>query len=117
MIKFHNTMGTVSMTNDYFAGLVNTAAQSCYGVVAITASSPADSIKSLVLGDDFPEKGVRVTSENGRLVIELHIKVSYGLNISAIVKSIPHKVKYVVENATGLPVARIDVAVDDILTD
>ena len=65
MIKFHNTMGTVSMTNDYFAGLVNTAAQSCYGVVAITASSPADSIKSLVLGDDFPEKGVRVTSENG----------------------------------------------------
>ena len=58
-----------------------------------------------------------LTTQDGRLVISLHIKVAYGLNIAAIVKSITHKVKYVVENATGLSVARIDVAVDDILTE
>lgn len=117
MIKFHNTMGTVCMTNDYFAGLVNAAAQGCYGVAAMASSSAADSFKSLVLGANFPEKGVRVTSEGGKLVIELHIKVAYGLNITAIVKSISHKVKYMVEDATGLPVARIDVSVDDIITE
>lgn len=116
MIKFHNPYGTVSMTNDYFACLVNAAAQSCYGVAAMAPSSTAESIKSKVLGAG-PEKGVRVTTQDGRLVISLHIKVAYGLNIAAIVKSITHKVKYVVENATGLSVARIDVAVDDILTE
>jgi uncharacterized alkaline shock family protein YloU len=48
-------------------------------------------------------------------VIELHIKVTYGLNIAAIVRSITHKVKYAVEDATTLKVERIDVYVDDIV--
>ena len=105
------------MTNDYFAGLVNAAAQSCYGVAAMAPSGTADNLKSLVLGSRFSEKGVRVTSENGKLIIELHIMVSYGLNIAAIVKSISNKVRYIVESSTGLSVARIDIAVDDIITD
>ena len=46
---------------------------------------------------------------------ELHIKMTYGVNIAAIVRSITHKVKYAVEDATGLQVRRIDVCVDDIV--
>ena len=65
----------------------------------------------------LPEKGVRVTQEDGRLVIELHIAVSYGLNISTITQSITHRVKDEVELATGLKVARIDVYVDDVIAD
>ena len=57
------------------------------------------------------------TQEGGRLVIALHIKVGYGLNISTITQSITHRVKDEVEHATGLKVARIDVYVDDILAD
>ncbi len=56
---------------------------------------------------DYPEKGVRVTQQNGRLVIELHIAVSYGLNISTAARSISHRVKDEVEQATGLKVARV----------
>ena len=68
-----------------------------------------------MLGTNYPDKGVRVTEEDGKLVIELHIKVTYGLNIAAIVRSITHKVKYAVEDATTLKVERIDVYVDDIV--
>ena len=50
-----------------------------------------------------------------RLVITLHIKVGYGLNIASITQSITHRVKDEVEHATGLKVARIDVFVDDII--
>ena len=75
----------------------------------------ADSVKALVLGSDFPDKGVRVTEDDGQLVIELHIKMTYGVNIAAIVRSITHKVKYAVEDATSLRVRRIDVCVDDIV--
>ena len=71
--------------------------------------------KTIVLGTNYPDKGVRVTEEDGKLVIELHIKVTYGLNIAAIVRSITHKVKYAVEDATTLKVERIDVYVDDIV--
>lgn len=117
MVKFYNTYGKISITNDYFAGLVGTAAQSCYGVAAMADGGTTDSIKSFVFGANHLDKGVRVIEENGRLIIELHIKVMYGLNISAIVKSITHKVKYAVEEATGLKVQRIDVAVDDIVSE
>ena len=58
---------------------------------------------------------VRVTQQNGRLVIELHIAVSYGLNISTAARSISHRVKDEVEQATGLKVARVVVSVDDVI--
>ena len=70
---------------------------------------------SMVYGSDYPEKGVRVTQQNGRLVIELHIAVSYGLNISTAARSISHRVKDEVEQATGLKVARVVVSVDDVI--
>ena len=62
-------------------------------------------------------KGVTVTREAGKLVIALHIKVGFGLNISTITQSITHRVKDEVELATGLKVARIDVYVDDVIAD
>lgn len=114
MISFYNTLGKVSMTQGYFAELVAAAAQSGYGVAGMATGSTGDEVKSL-LQKDFPEKGVQVTQEDGKLVIELHIKVTYGLNIAAAVKSITHKVRYIVEDSTGLTVKRIRVSVDDVV--
>ena len=116
MITLQNPLGTISMNADYFAELVSLAARSCYGVAGMATGGAHDDFKSLFFGSDFPEKGVRVTQSDGKLTIELHIKVTYGLNISAIVKSITHKVKYVVEDATGLQVKKINVSVDDIVS-
>ena len=53
----------------------------------------------------------------GKLEIEIHIKVIYGLNISAIVKAISHKVRYAVESATGLTVAHMSVSVDEMMAE
>ena len=119
MIKFYNPLGKVCMTSDYFAGLVGAAAQSCYGVCGMATGGTSDSLKTIVLGTNyrgtFTAKGLKTACEDGKLVIELHIKVTYGLNIAAIVRSITHKVKYAVEDATTLKVERIDVYVDDIV--
>lgn len=114
MVSFMNTYGKVSMTSGYFAELVSAAVKSGYGVAGMSTRGAGDNIKSLVQ-KDFPEKGVRVTEEDGGLDIELHIIVTYGLNIAAAVKSITHKVKYVVEDSTGLTVRRIRVKVDDVI--
>ncbi len=116
MISIQNTLGKITMTSVFFAELVSTAAQSGYGIAGMTDSGTADSIKSILM-PDFPEKGVRVVENGGALDIELHIKVMYGLNIAAAVKSITHNVKYVVEEATGLHVGHIDVLVDDIVSE
>ena len=51
-------------------------------------------------------------SEGKQLIVDLHIAVIYGMNISAIAKSIVNKVRYTVEEATGLDVKRVNVFVD-----
>ena len=52
--------------------------------------------------------------EGERLVVDIHIEVVFGMNIAAIAKSIVNKVRYTVEEATGLPVKKVNVFVDGI---
>ena len=115
MITSRFPLGNVSFTDGYFSTLVGEATKQCYGVAAMDPRNMTDAVKSMVYGSDYPEKGVRVTQQNGRLVIELHIAVSYGLNISTAARSISHRVKDEVEQATGLKVARVVVSVDDVI--
>lgn len=114
MVSFYNTYGRVSFTGGYFASLVSYAVQSGFGVAGMATRGPSDDLRSIVQ-KDFPQKGVHVTEEDGQLVIDLHIKVTYGLNIAEAVRSITHRVRYSVEEATGLKVKTIRVKVDDVV--
>ena len=114
MINLENHLGTISISDNYFANLVGNAASSCFGVVSMSDLSLTGGIISRVRKDEPINRGVRIRTVDGRLVIDMHIIVSYGVNISAIVKSIIHKVRYTVEEATGLDVAKVNVYVDKI---
>ncbi len=117
MITKVNPYGHISLTNDYFSGLVAEAAKHCYGIAAMGENPAANTVRQTLRNGSLPEKGVSVSQQDGRLVIALHIKVGYGLNIASITQSITHRVQDEVERATGLKVARIDVFVDDIISD
>ena len=115
MIKIENPNGYIEITNNYFANLVGRAAQSCFGVTGMVNSNPYQSIKSVIKNKgskDNLDQGVVVKSANDKLTIELHISVSYGVNINAIVESIVNKVRYTVEEATDLQVSKVNVYVD-----
>ena len=107
MIGFETSLGTIEISQEYFANLIGHAASECYGVAGML-SSPYQTVRSRVLRRENPDKGVRVRSEDGKLLVDIHIAVTYGVNISAIV----HKVRYTVEEATGFPVAKVNVFVD-----
>lgn len=111
MIRIENPNGYIEVSNEYFSNLIGDAASSCYGVAGMSASSPAQGLFSAI-GRDTPDRGVKVRSVGNELAIDLHIVVTYGVNITAIVKSIIKKVKYTVEEATGLTVDSVNVFVD-----
>ena len=117
MIKITNPMGKISLTEDYFASLIGNAITSCYGVAGMAVAGAKDGLRTLVFGQDIPEKGVVVSVEDDQLVIDLHIKVIYGVNIATIVDNIKERVSYAVEHATNLKVKSITVSVDDIITE
>ena len=62
------------------------------------------------------ERGISVRAGKDKLVVDLHITVLYGVNVGTVVKSIINKVKYVMEESTGISVERVNVYVDEIRT-
>ncbi len=114
MIKIYNSKGSIRITGAYLAALCGIAAQSCFGVAEMADANTGDTLKSLVFGKNYTDKGVRVVEVDNKLFIELHITVTYGLNISAIVKSIINKVRYTVEQATDLSVEEVNVVVENV---
>ena len=89
MITKVNPYGHISLTNDYFSGLVEQAAKQCYGIAAM---GQAPGLKALCAAPCAPAACRRRASPSrrrpGKLVIALHIKVGFGLNISTITQSI-----------------------------
>jgi uncharacterized alkaline shock family protein YloU len=113
MIRIENHLGTIEISQEYFAYLIGNAVSSCYGVAGMVKSGTRQGLRSIFFARrSFADEGIRVRSENGKLVVGLHICVIYGMNISEISKSIVNKVRYVVEQATGLTVKRVNVYVD-----
>lgn len=113
MIKIENHLGVIEVSNTYFANLIGHVAAECFGVSGLVNSTPSQGIRGFLAGKDTQDKGVRVRTSGGQLLIDLHIAVTYGLNINAIVKSIINKVTYTVEAASGLTVAKVNVYVAD----
>ena len=112
MIKLENHLGATHISEEYFANLVGRAASECFGVAGLVSTTPYQGFRTMIGKGDVPDKGVKVHITGGRLVLDLHIVVTYGVNISVIVKSIVNKVRYTVEDATGMEVAKVNVYVD-----
>lgn len=114
MIRIENRYGTIEVSQEYFRHLVGEAVSACYGVVGMKHSGPRQGLRSLLTRRTHVDDGVRVRSEGDQLVVDIHIEVVFGMNISAIAKSIVNKVRYTIEEATGLTVKKVNVFVDGI---
>lgn len=112
MIKYENHLGSIEISNEYFANLVGHAASECFGVCGMVESPASQGLRYLLNRDDKEDRGVKVKHTEDGLIIDLHIAVTYGVNIVAIVKSIINKVTYTVEEATGFDVFQVNVFVD-----
>ncbi len=104
MIKYETRLGSVLLSSDYFTQLVGQIVSECFGVSGLVSN------RNITGGS---HRGVAVRAQDGCLEIDLHIAVSYGVNILAIGKSITSEVKYLVEESTGFPVAKVQIFVDE----
>ncbi len=115
MISYYNPNGKICISERYFAELINNATKNAVGVAGMADQDTKESIKAF-LNPEFSQTGVSVEEENGKLQIDLHIKVVYGVNIPQTVKMIKQNVCYAVEKATGYEVERIHVSVDGVVS-
>jgi len=87
------------------------------GVVGMAAKNMRDGIVQMLKLESL-SKGVRleVKSEHG-LVINLHIIIEYGTNISAISDTLMSNVKYKIEKNVGIKVHKVNIFIEGIRVD
>ncbi|MBQ4516275.1 MAG: Asp23/Gls24 family envelope stress response protein [Clostridia bacterium] len=112
-IKTENEFGAIVMSTNVIARIAGKVASGCYGVVGMAYRGASDNITRL-LGWDSITKGIRVSTEDDKINIELHIIVEYGVNIKVISDSIIGSVRYSVESMTGFKVGKVTVNVEGI---
>ncbi|MCM1335891.1 MAG: Asp23/Gls24 family envelope stress response protein [Bacteroides sp.] len=118
MLIVQNHCGGIRYSKEFFDTLVSETVTSCFGVAALNAANRAEALFSrvpLVKKLYGAGKGVSVDIGRGKIQISLHISVVYGTNAAAVTDSIRHKLQFVVEEQTGLPVERISVYIDDLI--
>ncbi|MDE5854902.1 MAG: Asp23/Gls24 family envelope stress response protein [Ruminococcus sp.] len=115
MVTIENHIGKISVSEKCLTELIHHTVCSCFGVTDVCSVTTFGSAVSTLTGGNFcKDKGVAIRiNKNGSLSVDLHIKVTYGTNISATVKSIIHKVTFTVEDIVGIDVNEINVYVDD----
>lgn len=114
MISYETRLGKIHLSENYLQKLIGQAVTSCFGVVGMVPSGGKQKLTSLLSKKENLNSGIIVRGNAENINIELHIIVSYGMNINAIAQSIVHKVHYVVTEATGIKVNKVTVKVDGI---
>ena len=103
-------LGRISISHEAVAHIVGRVAAEAYGVVGM-ARSPRERL----LTRDRLRQGITVggSAEEG-VTIELHVIVEYGLNLAEVASTLRNRVQYEVERLTGLPVAGVEVRIQDV---
>lgn len=114
MINYETRLGKINISEAYLAKLIGHEVTSCFGVVGMVANTNKQKLLGRLSKEEPIDTGIKVIGNSDFVKVELHIVVTYGMNINAIAASITEKVKYVVKEATGITVEKVVVKVDGI---
>jgi uncharacterized alkaline shock family protein YloU len=106
-------IGKIHLTDDVIATIAGMAAMECYSIAGMAARRFQDGLAE-ILGRENLSRGVKVSLEDDRLVIDLNIIVAYGTNINEVAHNVIDKVRYAVEETSSLKVDRVNVFVQGV---
>jgi uncharacterized alkaline shock family protein YloU len=101
-----SSRGSITISRDVVGEIVAETAVRSYGVVGLAPGSR--------VGRLLRRHGVTVNGDAQGLRIGLHVVVEHGLNLAEVAATVRSQVRYEVERLTGLPVATVEVIVDDV---
>ncbi len=106
--------GIVRISDEVIGVIAGLAASEIEGVAGMSAGLVGD-ISNKITGKKSNSKGVKVTMDNGLVVIDLHMAVEYGMKIPEMSMKVQENVKNTVETMTGLNVALVNVFVESVI--
>jgi uncharacterized alkaline shock family protein YloU len=109
-------LGRVTISPEAIAQIVGRTAAECYGVVGMSLRTPGPARERVtrLLPKGKPTRGIVVRNLDGAVALDLYVVVAYGLNLAEVAATVRSQVAYEVERLTGLPVASVDVHIQDV---
>lgn len=107
-------LGNIRITDEVIAVCAAKAALETKGVYGLTAGALSDTIQKNILGKSPETRGVKISQNDGAVVIDLFVTVEYGVRIPSVAWSIQEKVKRDVEELTGMKVNFVNIHVQSI---
>ena len=107
-------LGIITVNPEVIAKYAGSVAVECFGIVGMAAVSMKDGLVRLLKRDSLTH-GIQVEiSDENVLTLNFHVIVSYGVNILSVSDNLMNKVKYKVEEFTGMTVDKINVFVEGV---
>lgn len=108
--------GVIDISNEVFTVISGYVATNCFGVKGMAQRNMKDGIVGLLKKENMA-RGVKISFDEDRVVIEIHIVVEHGVNIPAVCQSIMSEVRYNVERFTKVKVKEVNVCVDSMMAE
>jgi uncharacterized alkaline shock family protein YloU len=93
--------GSLRVSNDVIADLAGYAALECYGVVGMAITDQQEGVTRLLPAHRL-RRGIDVSAEDGHLVVDLHVVVEQGVNMSVISTNLISSVKFILSRIAEL---------------
>jgi Uncharacterized protein conserved in bacteria len=111
--QLNTQIGEILIDNEVLAKYAGSSAIECFGVVGMASVNVKDGFVKLLKRESLSH-GVNISVEDNKIIIDLHIIVSYGVSISAVAENLISNVKYKVEEFTGMEVVKINIYVEGV---
>ncbi len=112
-IIIENDLGSINISKDVIANIAGSSAIECYGLVGMATRSAKSGIVNLLKKENL-SRGVKIEESEEGLNIDLYVIIQFGTKISVVAENIIEKVKYNVENQTGLKVLKVNVNIEGV---
>ena len=108
-------MGKIEVAPRAIATIAARAVGRSYGVVGMAPHTLLEGVAQVLRHEDA-QKGVEVRIGNDEIMIDLFVIIEYGTRIAEVARNVQENVRYAVEQALGMPVARVNVRVQGLRT-
>ncbi len=107
-------MGNVKISDEVIAIISGIATSEIEGVYSMGGSAITSGIAEILGTKKNASKGIKAEVKEGKVIVDIHVIVKYGIKIPEVAWKIQERVKEELENMTGLEVERVNVHIDGV---
>ncbi len=106
-------MGSITIDKEVISQYAGSVAMECFGIVGMAGVNMKDGLVKLLKMDSMT-RGIVVSMENNKLILDFHVIVAFGVSILAVSENLISNVKYKVEEFTGIEIEKINIFVEGV---